>query len=106
MDKLNRKIGEHPGGAWGFALLIVVAIIYVGQSVFPSLAIAVEVVGVFLFWAANPYICYLAARKQNRNEIAWILFGMFFMPLPVMILSHYAHYKRLAEKKSAQENLG
>jgi hypothetical protein len=100
LQKLNKWVGEHPGGAWFCTLIIIVGVSYLIP------VYGVELLMFFFLWVATIYICMAAAENQKRNTLLWAFLGAFSMPLPIIILSHFAYYKRLSDKKSSLESSG
>ena|SRR3989344_2618174 len=84
MTSLNKRIVQSPLGIW-FATLIILASIAALVGVFnENIAIITMLFG---YWIMTGYICYVAARSQDRTPWVWALFGMFLMtPLAVIIL--------------------
>src|SRR3989344_2052012 len=100
LSTINKKIAERPAWSWIWALVIVVAGGFVADSLLKSQALNINIFLAFLFWSTNPYICYVAARNQNRNAVVWAVLGAWLLFLPVIILARHA---TVAEKDSLKQ---
>jgi len=97
--KLNTKIVESPMWIWAWALVIYIVCALVAMMLPESISFNTLFFFIVVFWAVNIYICYVAARNQNRAALLWALLGAWLFVIPVVILDYKARNAKMFPTK-------
>ena|SRR3989344_3415057 len=97
--KLNAKIVESPMRVWTIGFVICIAFILIANILPKSIFFNTLASFSLIFWAVNIYICYVAARNQNRAAVLWALLGAWLFVIPVVILDYSARNAKMFPTK-------
>jgi len=84
---------------WTWALVIYVVCTLVAMMLPESISFNTLFFFIVVFWVVNIYICYVAARSQNRATLLWALLGAWLFVIPVVILDYSARGAKMFPTK-------